>query len=222
MDDFISHVAREMDARAGQQIVHIEDLAPQESRYATPSAPLPTQLQRALRLQGISRLYTHQVEALERVRQGENVVVVTATSSGKTLCYNLPIMERMLCDREARALYIYPINALVNDQLKSLFKMNLALGQEALGVSRYTGALSQEQRREARAREPHIWLTNPEMLHLSFLLWRKNWETLWSNLRYIVVDEVHTYRGVFGSNMAQLFRRTLRMARHYGSNRQFI
>jgi DEAD/DEAH box helicase domain-containing protein len=210
------HVAR------GGQIVHTERLALQQPRYAQPSPPLPTSLQRALDLMDIPDLYTHQVEALERVRQGENVVVVTSTSSGKTLCYNLPVIEHILRDREARALYIYPINALVNDQLKGLFKINLALGQEAVGVARYTGSLSADKRKAARARNPSIWLTNPEMLHLSFLLWHQNWEDLWRNLRYVVVDEVHTYRGVFGSNMAHLFRRVQRMAAHYGSSPQFI
>ena len=190
--------------------------------YATPSPPLPGALQKALAAQGISRLYTHQVESLDRVRNGENIVVVTATSSGKTLCYNLPILESILNDRSARAIYVYPINALVNDQLKSLFRLNVELGAEAVSVARYTGSLNSGQRRLIRERSPNILLTNPEMLHLSFLLWHQNWEELWGNLRYIVVDEVHTYRGVFGSNMAQLFRRMLRMARHYGSAPQCI
>ncbi len=128
----------------------------------------------------------------------------------------------MLVEREGRALYIYPINALVNDQLKSLFKINLALGREALGVARYTGSLSAEKRRDTRARQPNIFLTNPEMVHLSFLLWHQNWQDLWRNLRFIVIDEVHTYRGVFGSNMAQLLRRVLRMAEHYGAIPQFV
>ena len=211
-----------MNAQRGQQVVHIEKLAARQAHYATPSPPLPALLQRALDFMGISQLYTHQVESIERVRDGENIVVVTATSSGKTLCYNLPIIEALLQDRSARALYIYPINALVNDQLKSLFKTNLMLGKEAIGIAKYTGALNSEQRRAVRARDPRILLTNPEMLHLSFLLWHKNWEALWHNLRFIVVDEVHTYRGVFGSNMAHLFRRMLRMAAHYGSSPRFI
>jgi DEAD/DEAH box helicase domain-containing protein len=211
-----------MNTSQGQQVVHVELLPSRQPQYAEPEPPLPAPLQRALDYLGIAELYTHQVEALRRARDGEDIVVVTATSSGKTLCYNLPIIERILSDRSARAIYIYPINALVNDQLKSLFKINLALGKEAIGISRYTGSLTSDKRKEARARSPHIWLTNPEMLHLSFLLWHQNWEELWRNLRFIVVDEVHTYRGVFGSNMAHLFRRMLRVAAYYGSSPQFI
>jgi DEAD/DEAH box helicase domain-containing protein len=220
--DLLSSIAQGVRAGEGGPIVHIESLAVRQPEYGVPSPPLGAPLQRALDFLGISQLYVHQVESLERVRAGQHVVVVTATSSGKTLCYNLPVIERMLVERESRALYIYPINALVNDQLKSLFKINLALGKEALGIARYTGSLSSEKRRDTRARNPNIFLTNPEMLHLSFLLWHQNWQELWRNLRFIVIDEVHTYRGVFGSNMAQLLRRVLRMAEHYGSSPQFI
>ncbi|MHB1294257.1 MAG: DEAD/DEAH box helicase [Anaerolineae bacterium] len=203
-------------------MVHVETLPPREASYGEPSPPLSEGLQQSLAQNGIQRLYSHQVEALERVRNGENVIVVTSTSSGKTLCYNLPIIERILQDRTTRALYLYPINALINDQLKGLFRLNLTLGNDAVGISRYTGALASDERKAARARNPHIWLTNPEMLHLSYLLWHPNWEELWRNLRYVVVDEVHTYRGVFGSNMAHLFRRVRRVAEHYGASPQFI
>jgi DEAD/DEAH box helicase domain-containing protein len=222
VEALLAQIERHMQADGQRQVVHVEALDAQQPRYKAPSPPLPPQLRHALDSLGIHALYTHQTEALEQARQGKHVVVVTPTSSGKTLCYNLPILETMLREREARALYIYPINALVNDQLKSLMKLNLALGREAVGLARYTGSLGSEQRRTVRARQPNLLLTNPEMLHLSFLLWHQNWETLWRNLRYIVVDEVHTYRGVFGSNMAHLFRRIQRMARHYGASPQFI
>ena len=215
-------IAREMHVAEGHQIVHVETLEATQSAYAVPSPPLPPELDRSLRATGVQQLYTHQVEAIERVRRGENVVVVTATSSGKTLCYNLPVLESILADRSTRALYLYPINALVNDQLKSLFRLNLGLGKGAVSVARYTGSLESDQRKVVRERQPSILLTNPEMLHLSLLLWHELWSDLWKNLRYIVIDEVHTYRGVFGSNMAQLFRRTLRMAEHYGAAPQFI
>jgi len=221
-EELLASISREMNVSQGEQIVHVEVLADRQAQYADPEPPLPLPLQRALDGLGVSRLYTHQVEALRRVRDGEDIVVVTSTSSGKTLCYNLPIMERIFGDRSTRAIYIYPINALVNDQLKGLFRINLALGKEAVGIARYTGALTNDKRKETRARSPHIWLTNPEMLHLSFLLWHPNWEEVWRNLRFIVVDEIHTYRGVFGTNMAHLFRRMLRVAEYYGSAPQFI
>ncbi len=220
--DLLAAIARHMGVEQGQQIVHVETLEGVAPTYAQPSPPLPEALARCLPLLGMDQLYTHQVEAIERVRNGENIVVVTATSSGKTLCYNLPVIERLLADPGTRALYLYPINALVNDQLKSLFRINLGLGREAVSVARYTGSLESDQRKAVRERQPSIVLTNPEMLHLSFLLWHDRWEALWRNLRYIVLDEVHTYRGVFGSNMAQLVRRVLRMAAHYGAAPQFI
>ncbi|MBC7235771.1 MAG: DEAD/DEAH box helicase [Chloroflexi bacterium] len=222
LEGVLADIVQEMGADVGGQVVHVERLPARRPAYAALSMPLPEALQRSLAMMGVGELYTHQVEALERARQGENVVVVTSTSSGKTLCYNLPVLEAILNDRSAQALYIYPINALVNDQLKALFKMNLALGADAVGVAKYTGAVYGAQRREVRARNPHILLTNPEMVHLSFLLWHNQWETMWRHLRYIVLDEVHTYRGVFGANMAQLLRRMVRMAQHYGSDPQFL
>ena len=221
-DRLLAHLSRAMDVATGEQIVHVETLEAREPSYVDPDPPLPDLIRQALESMGVARLYRHQAEAIAHVRDGRNVVVVTATSSGKTLCYNLPVLERILADRDARALYLYPINALVNDQLKSLFRLNATLGQEAVGVARYTGSLSSGRRKAARARNPNIWLTNPEMLHLSFLLWHQNWEDLWRNLRYVVIDEVHTYRGVFGANMAHLLRRVLRMAAHYGADPQFI
>ena len=225
LDDIYAQrvIARSMGVRVGEQMVHVEVLPPQEARLGVPSRSLPDVLAEALSRTGISQLYTHQVEALERVRAGENVVVVTPTSSGKTLCYNLPVLETMLGDRSARALYLYPINALVNDQLKTLLKLDLLLGRQAVGVARYTAGQNAAQRKAIRARQPNILLTNPEMLHLSFLLWHQQWEALWRNLRYVVIDEIHTYRGVFGANMAQVFRRLRaarrlrRVAAHYGS-----
>lgn len=204
------------------QVVHIASLPEQEAQYAVPAPPLPASLQRALNALGVARLYSHQVEALQRARRGENVVVVTATSSGKTLCYNLPVLEGILRNRQATALYLYPINALINDQLRSLARMDLALRQDAVGIGRYTGALRAEERKALRARQPNIILTNPEMLHLSFLQWHPQWERFWRNLRYVVVDEVHTYRGVFGANMAHVFQRLQRVAAHYGARPQFI
>ncbi len=218
----LAQIARGMGARPGEQIVHVADLPSREASYAQPNPPLPTALASALRVLDVTRLYTHQVEALERARRGENLVVVTATSSGKTLCYNLPVLETILKNRAARALYIYPINALINDQFKTLARMNLALGQEAVGMDRYTGAISTAKRREIRGRQPNILLTNPELLHLSLLQWHHLWASFWRNLAYIVVDEIHTYRGVFGANVAYLFQRLVRIARYYGADPRFI
>ncbi len=222
IEAFLQAVARAEGVSTHHQIVHIEKIAAREPEYAPLSPPLPPPLERALRAVGIEHLYTHQVEALQRAREGQNVIVVTSTSSGKTLCYNLPILEAILADRQASALYLYPVNALVNDQFKALGRLNLALGREAVGMARYTGAVNEALRKAVRARQPNILFTNPEMLHLSLLWWHPLWERFWRHLRYVVVDEIHTYRGVFGANMAHLFRRVRRMAAHYGAAPQFI
>ena len=121
-----------------------------------------------------------------------------------------------------RAHSLFPINALVNDQLKALLKLDLLLGKQALRIAKYTGAQDSNSRKAIRAREPHILLTNPEMLHLSFLQWHQNWEWLWRNLRQVVIDEIHTYRGVFGSSMVRVLQRLRRVAEHYGSHPQYI
>jgi len=222
IEAFLQAVARAEGVDAHHQIVHIEKIAPREPEYASLSPPLPPPLEQALRATGIRRLYTHQVEALKRAREGQNVIVVTSTSSGKTLCYNLAVLETILADRQSSALYLYPVNALVNDQFKALGRMNLALGHHAVGIARYTGAVNEAMRKAVRARQPNILFTNPEMLHFSLLWWHPLWEHFWSHLRYVVVDEIHTYRGVFGANMAHLFQRLRRMAAHYGASPQFI
>ena len=218
----LAQIARGMAAHQHEQIVHVAELPGREASYAEPHPALPAPLATAMRKRRITRLYSHQVEALERVRRGENVVVATATSSGKTLCYNLPVLETILENPGARALYLYPINALINDQFESLAHLNVALGHHSVSMDRYTGAVTSAKRREVRARQPNILLTNPEMLHLSFLQWHHLWSPIWRNLAYVVVDEIHTYRGVFGANVAYLLQRLLRMARHYGADPRFI
>ncbi len=215
-------IAKLMRTDQNGQLVHIEYVPPQEPSYATPVPPLLSPLARALQKTGISRLYSHQVQTLSHVRSGKNVVVVTATSSGKTLCYNIPILESILHDRTTHAIYLYPVNALINDQFRALAKINLPLGNQAVSIERYIGSTRRGRRAAIQQRAPNILLTNPEMLHLSFLLWHEKWQRVWSSLRYIVIDEIHSYRGVFGANMAYLLRRMQRMARHYGSDPQFI
>jgi len=211
-----------MSVDTGHQVAYIGAVSARPPVYASPRRPLPPRLTKALEALGIDRLYSHQVAALELARKGQDVVVVTSTSSGKTLCYNLPILERILSDRAAHALYIYPINALVNDQFNALARINLELGHQAVGMDRYSGGVTTDKRREIRARQPNILLTNPEMLHLSLLQWHHLWAPLWKSLAYIVLDEVHSYRGVFGSHIAGLMRRTLRVAQAYGASPQFI
>jgi DEAD/DEAH box helicase domain-containing protein len=211
-----------MQVDTGRQVAYVGNIPARAASYARPDPPLPRPLRRALKALHIDQLYSHQAEALRLAREGQDLVVVTSTSSGKSLCYNLPVLERMLANREARALYIYPINALINDQFNMVARINLELGRDAVGIDRYSGAISSDRRKDIRVRQPNILLTNPEMLHLSFMQWHHLWASLWRNLEFVVIDEVHTYRGVFGAHMAALMRRLLRVAHFYGADPRFI
>ncbi|AKB12082.1 DEAD/DEAH box helicase domain-containing protein [Methanosarcina thermophila] len=206
-------------SRYENQIIHNEKIPAREALYAP--LELKPQVKAALSGIGIENLYTHQVEAIEKVREGKDVVLCTTTASGKSLTYMIPIFETILNEPEATALYISPLNALVNDQLKSFLEFEAALKSGA-GIARYTGALSEAEKRTVREGQTNVVLTNPEMIHMSFLAWHHLWRRFYSNLRFIVVDESHYYRGVIGSNMANLLRRLLRVAKYYGASPQFI
>jgi DEAD/DEAH box helicase domain-containing protein len=217
----ISRLLNEIKAsnRYENQIVHIEDIPAREALYA--SLELKTQVKAALSGVGIEYLYSHQVEAIEKIRDGKDIVLCTTTASGKSLTYMVPIFETVLDNPEVTALYISPLNALVNDQLKAFVEFEETLKSGA-GIARYTGALSEAQKRKVRDEKTNIVFTNPEMVHMSFLAWHHLWNRFFSNLRFIVVDESHYYRGVIGSNMANLLRRLLRVAEYYGASPQFI
>jgi DEAD/DEAH box helicase domain-containing protein len=173
----------------------------------------------ALRARGIAALYSHQGDTLARLDKGGHVVVVTPTASGKTLCYNLPVLEALLRDPAARALYLFPTKALAQDQLAELEELARALPE--LRIHTYDGDTPQDARRAVRARA-NLVLTNPDMLHAGILPHHTKWIGLLQNLRYVIVDELHTYRGVFGSHLANVIRRLRRVCRHYGSAPQFI
>jgi len=138
VDGPLAAIMSGMQVEAGRQVAFVGNMPPRAASYARPDPPLPHALQRALEQLGIGRLYSHQAEALRLARDGRDLVVVTATSSGKSLCYHLPVLERILENREARALYVYPINALINDQFNALARLNLELGREATSVERYS------------------------------------------------------------------------------------
>lgn len=165
------------------------------------------------------RLYHHQADTYGHIRKGENVIITTPTASGKTLAFNLPIMETLLEDRDATALYIYPAKALAYDQLEVLKGLEEDLGLD-VKPSTYDGDTPQNQRRSIRASSRCV-LTNPYQLHL-ILAWHHQWEKFYRNLKYVVIDESHYYKGVFGSNVAYLIKRFKRIANHYGANPQFI
>ena len=199
------------------QIVHERFLPPRAARYAALNPPLPEVLTGALARQGIGRLYRHQAAAIGAVRKGRHVVVVTATASGKTLTYTLPVLETLLADPAARAIFVYPTKALAQDQADALAEFNLS----SVRAGTYDGDTPQPQRRELRERA-QIILTNPDMLHVGILPQHARWRDVFARLRYVVIDDAHVYRGVFGSHVANVIRRLRRVCRLYGADPIFV
>src|SRR5436190_23162685 len=180
---------------------------------------LDARIGEALRARGIAELYSHQARTWALVEKGGHVVAVTPTASGKTLCYNLPVLQALLRDPAARALYLFPTKALAQDQLAELEGLARALPE--LRMHTYDGDTPQDARRAVRARA-NLVLSNPDMLHSGILPHHTKWIGLFQNLRYVILDELHTYRGVFGSHLANVLRRLHRVCRHYGVAPQFI
>ena len=195
-----------------------------EAAYAPFPAGLDPRLRAAFEARGVQQLYTHQAEAFDLVAQGRQVVVTTPTASGKTLCYNLPVLDRILKNPATRALYLFPTKALAQDQMAELHELVGNIGHatgEEIGVHTYDGDTPQDARRTIRTKA-HIVLSNPDMVHSGILPHHPRWAKLFENLQFIVIDELHAYRGVFGSHLANVLRRLQRICRHYGSNPQFI
>ncbi|MDT9724242.1 DUF1998 domain-containing protein [Xylanibacillus composti] len=188
------------------------------------TAPFPSQLhpklQDALRQKGIDELYVHQAEAFETIAAGHHVVAVTPTASGKTMCYNLPVLQGILDNDEARALYLFPTKALAQDQVAELQQMVDYMDVD-IKTHTYDGDTPPTVRQAIR-NAGHIVVTNPDMLHSAILPHHTKWVKLFENLKYIVIDELHAYRGVFGSHVANVIRRLKRICRFYGSSPQFI
>ena len=183
-------------------------LPPVSPRYAPFPEALDRRLRDALGARGISQLYTHQAESITHALTGRNVVVITPTASGKTLCYNAPVLNAVLEDPSSRALYLFPTKALAQDQLAELHAICevLAVNGDKVGVFTYDGDTPRDARRSIRARA-HLVLSNPDMLHSGILPHHPRWAKLFENLRYIVIDELHAYRGVFGSHLCNVLRR---------------
>jgi len=200
------------------RLANIKVLKPQKASYGDTKAILPQYIKNYLAKNNI-RLYKHQCDAIDLLRSGRNITITTPTASGKTLAFNIPIFEKLIQDNNASALYIYPAKALANDQLKSMKELEKYCGTK-LNPAVYDGDTPKEQKRKIR-KESRIIITNPYELH-NVLPWHHQWENFLSNLRYVVIDEAHQYRGVFGSNVAFLIRRFLRICNYYGSNPQFV
>ncbi|GMV23477.1 MAG: helicase [Acidimicrobiia bacterium] len=205
-------------------VTAVRKLEAVEARYA----PFPDQLDHrliaALKKRGIDQLYSHQAEAIGHALAGRHVVTITPTASGKTLCYNVPVMDAILSDPSTRALYLFPTKALAQDQLAELHQLAELLGVEGggdIGVFTYDGDTPQDARRAIRGRA-HVVLSNPDMVHSGILPHHPRWAKLFENLKFVIIDELHAYRGVFGSHLANIIRRLHRVCRHYGSNPTFI
>ena len=206
-----------------------------EAQLAPFPASLDPRLVAALASRGVEQLYTHQAEAIEHALAGRHTVVITPTASGKTLCYNAPVLDAILKDPSSRALYLFPTKALAQDQLAELQAMcetidaqgtDLGTGSDrglspGIGVFTYDGDTPQDARRTIRSRA-HLVLSNPDMVHSGILPHHPRWAKLFENLRYVIVDELHAYRGVFGSHLCNVLRRLRRICRHYGSNPVFL
>jgi DEAD/DEAH box helicase domain-containing protein len=205
-------------------VTSVRRLPPVDAAYAPFPDALDARLQRALRTRGIDQLYTHQAEAIAHALGGRNVVTITPTASGKTLCYNAPVLDAILNDSSTRALYLFPTKALAQDQLAELHQLAELVGVEGggdIGVFTYDGDTPQDARRAVRGRA-HVVLSNPDMVHSGILPHHPRWAKLFENLRFVVIDELHAYRGVFGSHLGDILRRLQRICRHYGSNPTFI
>ncbi|MDB5054799.1 MAG: yprA [Bacilli bacterium] len=202
------------------QVTYWHTIKPRDAK----SAPFPHGLHQgvveALRAKGIEQLYTHQAESYEAVMQGKHIVTVTPTASGKTMCYNLPVLQSVLQDDSARSLYLFPTKALAQDQVAELQEMVQVIGAD-IKTHTYDGDTPPSVRQAIR-NAGHIVVTNPDMLHSAILPHHTKWVKLFENIKYVVIDEVHSYRGVFGSHVANVIRRLKRICQFYGSQPQFI
>jgi len=206
--------------RTGETLTAVRHFPAREAQWADFPAWVREDLRAVYQAKGIRRPYTHQAAAAESVHAEKNVVIVTPTASGKTLCYNLPVLNEILEKPDTRALYLFPTKALAQDQLAELHDLNAHL-ENRFGVFTYDGDTPSDARKAIREKS-HIVLTNPDMLHTGILPHHTKWTRLFENLRYIVIDELHTYRGVFGSHLCNVLRRLKRIANFYGCDPQFI
>ncbi len=211
----------------GQQVVCHKIFPAQDPEYTNKLPTLAPSLLQCLKGLAIQRLYTHQSRAIEHIVAGQNVVVATPTASGKSIIYNLPVLNDLFAENPGHSLYLFPLKALARDQLNVLLSLYSHLPEAIQIIHKnfaaiFDGDTSSYRRRKIRDNHPRVLLTNPEMLHLSMLPYHQSWRSFFGNLRYVVIDEVHCYRGVVGSHMAWIIRRLLRVAKHYGANPSFI
>ena len=208
------------DEELKRNIIHWHTLDGKRAEYAPFPAELHPSLQKALRLRGIEQLYTHQREAFDKATSGTSFTAITPTASGKSLCYHLPVLQEIINDKSSRAIYLFPTKALAQDQKTDLNELIEATGEEVLSYT-YDGDTAPGIRTKIR-KAGHIVMTNTDMLHSGILPHHTKWVSLFENLKYIVIDELHTYKGVFGSHVAHVIRRLKRICAFYGANPIFI
>ena len=205
----------------GHAVVHQETIPPQPPRLKTDLGHLPPAVGQILAAAGIPQLYSHQAEGIEKILAGRNVVIATPTASGKTLIYNVSVLSSLMQDPAGRALYIFPLKALEQDQFDELQTLLDRLDRD-LRADIYDGDTTQHRRRKIKSAPPHILITTPDMLHAGILAFHEQWAEFLSHLRFVVIDELHTYSGVFGSHVLHLFRRLNRICAAYGSDPVYI
>jgi len=220
--DYIKYIERN-----DENAVYIDSIKGNEAKYG--DVKLHPSIKKALASKGIEKLYSHQAEAIRLIRDGRSVAITTPSASGKTYCFNIPILETIISDPQAKALYIYPLKALAQDQLKNLNELVKSLRLKVEGSNQdyeiakiYDGDTNSYQRTKIKNDPPNIIMTNPDMLHLGLLPFHEQWSGFFSNLKYVVIDEAHYYYGVLGSHVANVIRRLRRVLKHYGANPQFI
>jgi DEAD/DEAH box helicase domain-containing protein len=206
--------------REGEILTAVRHFPARPAQWAQFPAWVHGDLRAAYKAKGIDSLYSHQAGAAEAAHEGKNIVIVTPTASGKTLCYNLPVINAILENSDTRGIYLFPTKALAQDQLAEIHDLNQRLDNR-FGVFTYDGDTPSDARKAIREKS-HIVLTNPDMLHTGILPHHTRWTRLFENLKYIVLDELHTYRGVFGSHLCNVLRRLRRIANFYGCQPQFI
>ena len=214
----------EADPKLGARIVHAAELPAVPARFGTLDPPLPEPLRQALARGGVTRLWSHQTEAIAAARRGEHVLVTTPTASGKSLVFQVPPLEEALSGGPGRALFLFPLKALGQDQRGKFRELAAACGltPEEAGCEIYDGDTSPNERAAIRRRFPRVLITNPDMLHLGILAHWTSWGPFLADLRWIVLDELHTYRGIFGSHFHHTLSRLLRLARALGADPQVI
>ncbi len=217
LSDFIRRIKE--DSELKEHIVYHKYIPKKKAEFS--ETYLDKRLRLSLERAGIKRLFSHQAEAISAIRSGKDVVVCTGTSSGKSLIYNIAVIERIIKDPESTALYIFPLKALAQDQLISFNQLSSGISKD-IKADIYDGDTDPDKRKEIRTGRYNVIFTNPDMLHVGILPYHEAWKSFFERLCFVVIDEIHTYRGIFGSHVVQIIRRLRRICNHYGSDPQFI